>query len=883
MPQASRNTTAKTKLILDFGTFLHKIFLKSVEDDDDTIFCDKLPSINRHINYILEAPSDPLLEDQALLDSIGTNLWNVYVDQLGLCLKILGKAAAREEVLSKRNQGSSTPDGSICKSSTEYYILRMVLSWRQDQMEITEHMFYKIDMAYLRHDPTMAERCAGVTYDIGKSMIIRGEHSSAACWLQRSYEALPQPEIGRIGENRRELQFAVLLARVRANMFLQHENGETVVSSLLEILEQEYGNRLPVILLNLDVISKSPSPDSQRYYAKLCHLVRTVPVTESNYEMITRHIHRLNEWSSELALDILKQLLIQRLVLHNDIFILEKCFVTFVWMQTALSELTAGLNSLSGLIEKLEESLRKPFSEEAAQASLILLWKKTNIAYERKEYDVAEKWCLLARHMMFVNAGNTNRTKLCRKMILCALGKMNTSKARQLFDDMPEASRSESLTQYLLYKVALLDKDTQLAMECLETLSKQGAGSEKYILACLAETRHIEDKYQEVIALRILLDILDKKSLDGIHLPALLRHTIRLLVSEVSSSDQSIQLEVIEHTCNVFEIASAKAIEYRDQENGSPFSISEMEWFSRNSYNLAVKYCTIWDARPVLSLVNTSIKFLDMYPSNLSLKQLYAVTLRRLLCYFLGALLNMARARTETDAQTRADYYLDSRNYIQFFRGVFNCETKNLEVADRNDLLQKHRTLLAFDFEAAVRLRQWESLSEIIEESESFADDVLYGTFSDAMLCSEAPLENAARVLQQITTNIARHGEVRDTTKLSRWIRCQFQLSLDSNVEMAESVLEQAYVLARESHSRSEKGEHRDLHRPAISSSCYPEEELEWLSTTAFNRAVDFYTKPDDASCRRWAQKSLDLAGLMHDGGLLYKVLKDRFEGLRWQ
>lgn len=39
---------------------------------------------------------------------------------------------------------------------------------------------------------------------------------------------------------------------------------------------------------------------------------------------------------------------------------------------------------------------------------------------------------------------------------------MDASKARQLFDDMPEASRSESLTQYLLYKVALLDKDTQL-------------------------------------------------------------------------------------------------------------------------------------------------------------------------------------------------------------------------------------------------------------------------------------------------------------------------------------------------------------------------------------------------------------------------------------
>ncbi|KAL2372377.1 hypothetical protein RJZ57_003160 [Blastomyces gilchristii] len=131
---------------------------------------------------------------------------------------------------------------------------------------------------------------------------------------------------------------------------------------------------------------------------------------------------------------------------------------------------------------------------------------------------------------------------------------MDGSKARQLFNDMPEASRSESLTQYLLYRVALLDKDSELARGCLETLSKQGAGSENYVLACLAETRQTDDKYQEAIALRILLDMLDKKSLDGIHLPALLRYTIRLLVAEVSSKYQPVRLEVIENTCNVFEI-----------------------------------------------------------------------------------------------------------------------------------------------------------------------------------------------------------------------------------------------------------------------------------------------------------------------------------------
>ncbi|EQL38157.1 hypothetical protein BDFG_00534 [Blastomyces dermatitidis ATCC 26199] len=943
-----QSTTANTKLILDFGTFLHKIFLKHVEDDDETVFHNKLPSINRHISRILEVPSVPLLEDRALLDSIGTKLWNVCtrlirkdggkgerllvlcaarafsffmiefgagnreqgtdsehedymrllkvalatargcldVDQLSLCLSVLGKAAAREEALSRRNQDNDTPDGSICKSSAEYYILRMALSCRQKQIDIAEHMFSKIDIAYIGRDPTMAERLAEALYDIGKSMLNRGEHALAATWLQRSYDALPQHEDGRLGRDGRELRLAVLLGRVRANMLLQQEDGEAIVASLLDLLEQEYGNRLPVIFLNLDVISKASSPDSQRYYEKLCHAVRTIPATESNFEMIVRYAHRLNKWSSELAVDVLQQLLLQRLLLHNNISILEKCFVTYVWMQTTLPELAAGLDSVSATVDKLMQSLRKPLGEEAAQASLILQWKKANIAYEHKDYDIAEQWCLLAQHKIFENAGAANKAKICRKMILCALGKMDGSKARQLFNDMPEASRSESLTQYLLYRVALLDKDSELARGCLETLSKQGAGSENYVLACLAETRQTDDKYQEAIALRILLDMLDKKSLDGIHLPALLRYTIRLLVAEVSSKYQPVRLEVIENTCNVFEIASAKVIEYRNQTNDNPFSVSEMEWFSRNSYNLAVKFCTKWDTSPVLSLVNTCIKFLDMYPSNLSPKQLYAATLRRLLCHFLGALLSMARARTETDTQAQADYYLDSRNHIQFFRGVLNCESTNWEETHQSDLFKKHKTLLAFDFEAAVRLRQWGSLDEIIEESESFSDDILYGTFSEALLCSDAPLKNTTQALQQITTHIVRRGEVRDTSKLSRWIRCLFQLALDSNAEMAEDILDQAYALARECHSQHQQyqqGEQKKPQGPEASSSCYPEEELEWLATTAFNRAIDFYTKPDDVSCRRWAQKALDLAGQMRDGGLLYKVLRNRFEGLRWE
>lgn len=69
---------------------------------------------------------------------------------------------------------------------------------------------------------------------------------------------------------------------------------------------------------------------------------------------------------------------------------------------------------------------------------------------------------------MYVTALRLNTTSrgfglnLDRKLMLCALGKIDGTKARQWFNEMPEASRSESLTQYLLYRVALLDRDAEL-------------------------------------------------------------------------------------------------------------------------------------------------------------------------------------------------------------------------------------------------------------------------------------------------------------------------------------------------------------------------------------------------------------------------------------
>lgn len=103
----------------------------------------------------------------------------------------------------------------------------------------------------------------------------------------------------------------------------------------------------------------------------------------------------------------------------------------------------------------------------------------------------------------------------------------------------------------------------------------------------------------------------------------------------------------------------------------------------------------------------------------------------------------MAQARATPDVQIREEHYATSRSYILGFRQYL------LECSDLDeDSLEKHKTILAFDFEAAVRLHQFSDLTEIVDESQQYASEELYGIFIDAMLGSDAPVEVVSAVFQ---------------------------------------------------------------------------------------------------------------------------------------
>lgn len=113
------------------------------------------------------------------------------------------------------------------------------------------------------------------------------------------------------------------------------------------------------------------------------------------------------------------------------------------------------------------------------------------------------------------------------------------------------------------------------------------------------------------------------------------------------------------------------------------------------------------------------------------------LSLRRMFCDFLAISLLIALARSEDNIEKQLQYYLTGRAHVEGFRARIPDQLTRLGPGSREDLLKKLGVVLAFDFEAAVRLKSWDSLELIIEVRLPFFWKILKLISHLGMRCSE--------------------------------------------------------------------------------------------------------------------------------------------------
>lgn len=170
----------------------------------------------------------------------------------------------------------------------------------------------------------------------------------------------------------------------------------------------------------------------------------------------------------------------------------------------------------------------------------------------------------------------------------------------------------------------------------------------------------------------------------------------------------------------------------------------------------------------------------------------------------------------------------------------------------------------------------------------------------------------AASLLQQLIST-ARSTRAYSIKQASHWIRCLVQMLVDSHktatkqttssgqgesdiehLKLVEEVVDQAIILAgnagdeRRQQTQQDVPMHdADTVTRVATELLYPADELEWLATTVFNLAVDFFVSEREDDAKRWSRKAVAVADVLAasedgDGGSLTKVLRAKIGELGW-
>ena len=441
--------------------------------------------------------------------------------------------------------------------------------------------------------------------------------------------------------------------------------------------------------------------------------------------------------------------------------------------------------------------------------------------------------------------------------MMMAMERGDLDAAREAFYSLPHAVQNEPLTQYLNFKLALLSNDCNAACASLDAIAKHTRDDGRYLYACVLEAQQCNVRHVAVAAFEALLD----KQPPGIHLPTLLRCTARMLVAEFEETRPEYPGAMAEEVVQVFERAKGN-IKALKQASGDRWR-AEIQWWSKNAYNLALRMCSTVHPELLFRLLVTCTTFIDHYPNDSGIMHEDDLRRRKMLCHFLAAstMIVLARAGDQGE-QHQLQSYINCRMQVESFKALYDARQTD------KDLAHRMFEVLKYDVECVLKLKQWDEMNAALQACLDFNSSARWDTLADLVLIihrqsgtvgMDGDNSQLIALIQRIINETWKKDK--DLVKVSRWLRLSFSIDLsDADGAFALQLLQQAADMAKKGHSSSD-------------AECYPETELQWLATTAFNHAIDLLSGGAFEDAKIWIDAALEVARYAADEGALHANL----------
>ncbi|XP_066571221.1 testis-expressed protein 11 [Amia ocellicauda] len=486
----------------------------------------------------------------------------------------------------------------------------------------------------------------------------------------------------------------------------------------------------------------------------------------------------------------------------------------------------------------------------------LLLWDRASKNFEARNYSESLQWYNYS--LSFYSAGqmDQNLAKLQRNRASCFLHLQQLDKAKEAIKEAERCDPESIFTQFSVYKIAILENNTERGSEAVKTMGKLAENpiqNENRLLVAenaasnllsLAAQIALENEQQDVAmkALRCLCE----HSEDRGQVFTALRCLVRLVLSKMGTTNEENRVTNLDALRSYLKMAVQKVSQLSPAEGLSAEKKSEeANWFRKIAWNSALQCESSPDMMRDFFMLSYQLS--QFCPSD------KAILIGQKTCLLMAAAASLELGRESSELSQQSERLTQALEHIQACWEIWKTLKASGEFSkDPTDTL-----LLLYEFEARAKLNdpRLETVLESVLELQQIEIKTLE-TIASLAMEPPAYFPSLCKKALRIALSLHKKRPDADLSCCSQCLHSLIQLSLPTGVlEVEPWVLEEVWGYYEEALFiiGSAQGE-------------FPEVEILWLLTRAWNTGILLYSLAQYPEAEKWC--GLGMSFLRHLGTL---------------
>ncbi|GAA5997128.1 hypothetical protein JCM5350_005624 [Sporobolomyces pararoseus] len=446
-------------------------------------------------------------------------------------------------------------------------------------------------------------------------------------------------------------------------------------------------------------------------------------------------------------------------------------------------------------------------------------------------------------------------------------------RATELVEEWSKKVGIDSRTELLRYQIALLKKDSQGAIEYLESAcSAPNFTSDSLVWAAHQANECFNEEVFLSVLEKVTQAVIEKKNVEGMDMLTAARLCLRMTLEKVEPTKEPIEVELFAPILNSLK-AVARSLVGQDSKLPEDF-VKGLTWIRLAAIEACSKFSSSWSCGSVTQLFESIAQVCELElsvskPNEELLSNLFACRLAS-----LAARASIVRQLSSHDQVVQYKSLLQA--LVTYLEQLVEADKTHSQHFSKLEFKKFVNATISLQAECHTVLDQWPNLLELVGSCEENDSSDEFSLIALRIICdkvsqkaSTCPYEILSSIYRK-TLSILYQNRALTSEELAIWLRMIIGVLIFREPEEAIKYLQNSQQLI----AKKPDG--------------YPKEEVSWLISTAWDYGIDLFTNNDskELEAEKWCQLAISIARSANDSMMVDQLeewlnsLKPQEEGV---